>query len=79
MSDWYGWEPPEAPGQRCQMDGTREDTYGGERYWSCPDRGTVDVDGTWMCEDHAGELGYGPLQEEYGFDPHDGLNPTPTP
>ena len=22
--------------------------------------------------DHAGELGYGPKQEEYGFDPEDG-------
>ena len=30
-----------------------------------------------MCEDHAGERGYGPKQEEYGFDPHDGFNPTP--
>jgi len=28
----------------------------------------VDVDGELMCEDHAGERGYGPKREEYGFD-----------
>ena len=41
--------------------------------------GVLDVEGTWMCEDHAGEQGYGPKQAEYGYDPDDGLNPTPEP
>ena len=62
----------------CEIDGHTEDTYGGEHYWQCNQPGTLDVEGTWMCDDHAGERGYGPKQEEYGFDPHDGLNPTPT-
>lgn len=61
----------------CEMDGTREDTHGAEHYWNCARPGTVDVEGKLLCEDHAGELGYGPKQEEYGFDPNDGLNPTP--
>jgi hypothetical protein len=60
----------------CEVDGDTEDRYGGEHYWHCGNAGTVDVDGTLMCEDHAGERGYGPKQEDYGFDPHDGLNPT---
>lgn len=61
----------------CEMDGTREDTHGAEHYWNCGQPGAVDVEGKLLCEDHAGELGYGPKQEEHGFDPHDGLNPTP--
>jgi hypothetical protein len=60
----------------CRVDGETIDTYGGEHYWHCDRPGTVDVEGTFMCEDHAGERGYGPRQEEYGFDPDDGLNPT---
>jgi hypothetical protein len=59
------------------MDGETIDTHGGEHYWHCGRPGTIDVDGTLMCEDHAGERGYGPKQAEYGFDPDDGLNPTP--
>ena len=61
-------------GPQCEADGVRNgpDGPGGtEHYWSCTAPGTVDVDGTLMCEDHAGERGYGPKQEEYGFDPHD--------
>jgi len=61
----------------CEMDGHTEDRYGAEHYWHCNQPGTLDVDGTLMCEDHAGERGYGPKQEEYGYDPDDGLNPTP--
>lgn len=64
-------------GRTCEMDGTREDTNGAEHYWNCSLPGVITVDGKLLCEDHAGELGYGPKQEEYGFDPHDGLNPTP--
>ena len=60
----------------CEVDGETEDTYGREHYWHCDQPGTIDVDGTLMCEDHAGERGYGPKQEEYGYDPGDGLNPT---
>ena len=68
--------------RQCEADGVRNgpDGPGGtEHYWSCTAPGTVDVDGTLMCEDHAGERGYGPKQEEYGFDPHDGHNPTVIP
>jgi len=57
--------------QQCEADGVRNgpDGPGGtEHYWSCTAPGTVDVDGTLMCEDHAGGRGYGPKQEEYGFD-----------
>lgn len=61
----------------CEVDGHHEDTYGDEYYWHCGSPGVIDVGGTLMCEDHAGEQGYGPRQEEYGFDPYDGLNPTP--
>ena len=63
---------------QCEADGVRNgpDGPGGtEHYWSCTAPGTVDVDGTLMCDDHAGERGYGPKQEEYGFDPDDGLAP----
>jgi hypothetical protein len=68
-------EPPAGP--HCERDGINIDTYGGEREWQCGRPGTVRVpSGRLMCEDHAGELGYGPKQEEYGFDPNDGLNPT---
>lgn len=63
-------------GDGCKVDGHTEDRYGGEHYWHCGSPGTIEVDGMLMCEDHAGERGYGPKQEEYGFDPHDGLNPT---
>lgn len=65
---------PSAP--VCQVDGETTDTYGGEHYWHCDRPGVIDVEGTLMCEDHAGERGYGPRQDEYGFDPDDGLNPT---
>ena len=71
------WEEPAPEGPICEVDGDNIDTYGGEHYWHCGRPGTIDVDGTLMCEDHAGERGYGPKQEEYGFDPDDGLNPTP--
>jgi hypothetical protein len=73
----YDYEVPKPGEPQCQADGTREGPNGGEHYWSCTAPGTVDVDGTLMCEDHAGERGYGPKQEEYGFDADDGLNPTP--
>lgn len=66
--------PVRVPG--CEVDGVNIDTYGGEHEWQCGQPGAITVDGTLMCEDHAGERGYGPKQEEYGFDPHDGLNPT---
>jgi hypothetical protein len=68
---------PVTIGRTCEMDGVIEDTYGAEHYWNCGRPGAITVDGKLLCEDHAGELGYGPKQEEYGFDPHDGLNPTP--
>ena len=62
-----------APGTpQCEADGVRNgpDGPGGtEHYWTCTAPGTVDVDGELLCEDHAGERGYGPKQEEYGFDP----------
>jgi hypothetical protein len=67
---------PKAGEPQCEADGTRNgpDGPGGtEHYWSCTAPGTVDADGVLMCEDHAGEKGYGPKQEEYGFDPDDGL------
>lgn len=67
----------EAAGPTCEMDGVIEDAYGAEHYWNCGNPGVVEVDGDLLCEDHAGELGYGPKQEEYGFDPNDGHNPTP--
>ena len=79
-TDFYPYEVPEPGGPQCEADGVRNgpDGPGGtEHYWSCTAPGTVDVDGTLMCEDHAGALGHGPKQEEYGFDPDDGLNPTP--
>jgi hypothetical protein len=59
-------------GPLCEKDGIDIDTYGGEREWQCGYPGTVTVpSGRLLCEDHAGELGYGPKQEEYGFDPAD--------
>ena len=61
-----------APGApQCEADGVRNgpDGPGGtEFYWSCTAPGTVDVDGILMCDDHAGERGYGPKQEDYGYD-----------
>ncbi|HEV2451630.1 MAG TPA: hypothetical protein VGS62_06870 [Streptosporangiaceae bacterium] len=66
----YGEEPaPEGP--LCEVDCTTIDTYGGEHERQCGRAGTITVDGTLMCEDHAGERGYGPKQEEYGYDPDD--------
>jgi hypothetical protein len=56
----------------CEVDGDTIDTYGGEHYWQCGRPGALTVDGALMCEDHAGERGYGPKQEEYGYDPGDG-------
>lgn len=76
MTDPCRYGKPLPQGPQCEADGVREDTYGGEHYWSCTAPGAITVDGTLMCEDHAGERGYGPRQEEYGFDPDDGLNPT---
>ena len=69
----YSVPAPGAP--QCEADGVRNgpDGPGGtEYYWSCTAPGTVDVDGTLMCDDHAGERGYGPKQEDYGYDPDDG-------
>jgi len=77
--DFYPYEVPKPGEPQCEADGTREGPNGGDHYWSCTAPGTVDVDGTLMCEDHAGERGYGPKQAEYGYDPGDGLNPTPDP
>ncbi len=74
----YGEPLPQGP--QCEADGVRNgpDGPGGtEHYWSCTAPGTVDVDGTLMCEDHAGERGYGPKQEEYGYDPPSGSETTP--
>ena len=78
----HGNKVPKPGEPQCEADGVRNgpDGPGGtEHHWTCTAPGTVDVDGTLMCEDHAGECGYGPKQEEYGFDPDDGLNPTPVP
>lgn len=75
----YPWDEddPAPEGSTCEVDGAQVDTYGGEREWQCGRPGTITVDGILMCEDHAGERGYGPKQEEYGFDPDDGLDLTP--
>ena len=71
------YEPAPKPGEPpCEADGVRNgaDGPGGtEHYWSCTASGTVNVHGSLLCEDHAGELGHGPKQEEYGFDPNGGL------
>ena len=75
--DFYPYEVPKPGEPQCEADGTREGPNGGDHYWSCTAPGTVDVDGSLLCEDHAGERGYGPKQAEYGYDPDDGLNPTP--
>jgi hypothetical protein len=76
--DYFDPRAPEAPpGPLCQKEGEIVDTYGGEHLWQCGQAGAVQVDGELLCEDHAGELGYGPKQEEYGYDPDGGLNPTP--
>jgi len=67
------FEPPPAAGPLCEKDGEVIDTYGGEHCWQCGYPGTVTVpSGRLLCEDHAGELGYGPKQAEYGYDPDDG-------
>jgi len=66
------WAPEQPAGPLCEKDGIDYDTYGGEREWQCGYPGTVRVpSGRLLCEDHAGELGYGPKQEYYGFDPDD--------
>ena len=68
---WYD-EPAPVSGPVCEKDGTTERDDGSEFYWSCGRPGTIEVpSGRLLCEDHAGELGYGPKQEEYGFDPAD--------
>jgi hypothetical protein len=67
----YPYEVPKPGEPQCQADGVRNgpDGPGGtEHYWTCSAPGTVDVDGELLCKDHAGERGYGPKQEEYGFD-----------
>jgi hypothetical protein len=62
----------------CEKDGEITDTYGAEHYRRHDQPGTVTVpSGRLLREDHAGELGYGPKQEEYGFDPNDGFNMVP--
>jgi hypothetical protein len=66
----YPYAVPKPGEPQCQADGVRNgpDGPGGtEHYWTCTAPGTVDVDGELLCEDHAGERGYGPQQEEYGF------------
>lgn len=71
-SDHYPYEMPKPGEPQCEADGVRNgpDGPGGtEHYWTCTAPGTIDADGTLMCEDHAGERGYGPKQEEYGYDP----------
>jgi hypothetical protein len=70
-----GYYPPAGP--VCEAGDTYEDRDGYERSWSCSEPGTITVDDTLMCLRHAGQLGYGPEQAEYGFNPDDGLNPTP--
>ena len=76
MTSWPEYDDDQpAPGPLCEVDGDHIDTYGGEHYWRCGRPGTITVNGTLMCDDHAGERGHGPKQEEYGFDPDDGLNP----
>lgn len=62
----------------CEVEGIDVDTYGGEREWRCGAPGTITVGGKLMCEDHAGERGYGPKLEEYGYDPDDSPESTPT-
>ena len=69
MSDYLYGEPEPVTGPVCPADGTIERDDGSEFYWHCGQPGTITVDGALLCEDHAGELGYGPRQEEYGFDP----------
>jgi hypothetical protein len=79
MTSWYDPELDDLgfpAGPVCEVDGTTERMDGSEYYWHCDRAGTLTVDGTLMCEDHAGERGYGPKQEEYGFDPADG-DPVP--
>lgn len=70
-----GFDPraPEAPaGPLCEKEGINYDTYGGEHEWQCGRPGTVKVDDRLLCDDHAGEQGYGPKQEYYGYNPDDG-------
>ena len=67
----YPYEMPEPGEPQCQADGVRNgpDGPGGtEHYWTCTAPGAVEVDGTLMCNDHAGERGYGPKQEDYGYE-----------
>ena len=65
----YPWcDEPRPEGPLCQADGTRENADGYEFYWNCAQPGEITVDGTLLCEDHAGERGYGPKREEYGFE-----------
>jgi hypothetical protein len=77
VTAWPDWDDdePQPPGPICEVDGDTIDTYGGEHYWHCGRAGEITVEGTLMCLDHAGERGYGPKQEEYGFDPDDGHDP----
>lgn len=72
MSDFPWYDEPRPLGPLCEASGTRENADGYESYWNCAKPGTVDVGRTLYCEDHAGELGYGPKQAEYGYDPEDG-------
>ena len=70
-SPHYPYEVPQPGAPQCEADGVRNgpDGPGGtEHYWTCTAPGTVDVDGSLLCEDHAGERGHGPRQAEYGFD-----------
>lgn len=67
---WYDEPRPEGP--LCEKDQTIVRDDGSEFYGTCGQPGVIDVGRTLLCEDHAGELGYGPKQEEYGYDPDDG-------
>ena len=74
MSDYLYGVPEPVTGPVCPADGAIERDDGSEYYWHCGQPGTITVDRALLCEDHAGELGYGPKQEEYGYDPDDGHN-----
>lgn len=77
-NDFDPFAEPAAAGPLCEKEWTETDTYGAETERQCGYLGTVTVpSGRLLCEDHAGELGYGPKQEYYGYDPGDGHDQTP--
>lgn len=61
----------EKPGP-CEWSTEFEDSDGYARFRTCPEPGSIEVEGELLCEDHAGQLGAGPRQEHYGYDPDDG-------